>query len=348
MKDQNEMFDILKDTTDKLTSSELIDDLAKVVSDKVGIELSDAKQTVKVISETIDNIDKSYKELKSAKEAGQNRIEWLRDKIDKQISAYLQDEKNHIVSEVKNALDSSSTDIGTELFGEDLKLTKQLPSLNYEGLNKQVIIDDFQEQIKNNTLLGAVVYEDGQFKIDENHKEIEAVKKYYEEQLDSKYDTTFKKAASVAFDIAKEKDLLPKKLKNKTPEDIAMLVDKGLTASKVAYKVANGELNQIDAVEYTIDRSVSMLNSIIVSTTTRYGGQAGEFIGSKIGSLFGPAGAVAGGVIGRVVGKYAGKVVGDVVNKGVKMVASGLKSVVKSVGGTIKSVGSKIASFFGF
>ena len=348
MQNKNEIFDILKNTTDKLSSLELNGELVKVVQEETGIDLDKAKQTIETISSTIDLIDKNYQDLKKAKESGKSRAEWLKEKLDEQIETYSSYDKNNLITQIKTALDSSNQELGKELFDEDLNLTKKLPNTNYDGLNKQIIIDDFQEQIKNNTLIGAIVYEDDNFKIDENHKEIEAVKKYYLEKLDSKYDIAFKKAASVAFDIAKEKDLLPNDLKNKTPEDIAMLVDKGLTSSKVAYKVANGELNQIDAVEYTIDRSVSMLNSVIVTTATKYGGQIGEKLGAKIGSIFGPAGTVAGAMAGKVVGKYAGKVVGEVINKGVKIVSNGLKAVANKAIEFGKSAVSKIASFFGF
>lgn len=152
----------------------------------------------------------------------------------------------------------------------------------------------------------------------------------------------------MAFDIAKENNLLPDILKDKTSDEVAILVDRGLTTSKLAYKVANGEINQIDAVEYTIDRSVSVLNSIVVATTTKYGGQVGTFLGSKVGAIFGPVGAIFGAKIGNIVGKYAGRAVGTLINKGVSMVASAAKSVVKSIGSGIKAVGSTIASWLGF
>lgn len=348
MENKDKLFDVIKTTTDKLKDIDLNTELSKTIQDETGIDLKKAKETVEIISSTIDLIDKNYQDLKKAKDSGKSRKEWLLEKLDEQVATYSELDKNKLVENIKISLDNSNQEIGTQIFNEDLNLTKKLPNNNYDGLNKQVIVDNIQEQIKNNTLLGAIVYEDGAFKIDENHKEIEAVKKYYEEKLDSKYDLAFKKATSVAFDIAKENNLLPDILKDKTSDEVAILVDRGLTTSKLAYKVANGEINQIDAVEYTIDRSVSVLNSIVVATTTKYGGQVGTFLGSKVGAIFGPVGAIFGAKIGNIVGKYAGRAVGTLINKGVSMVASGVKSVVKSIGSGIKAVGSTIASWLGF
>ncbi len=191
--------------------------------------------------------------------------------------------------------------------------------------------------------MGAITFEKSGLKFDKEHKEIKAVKEYFKEKLDSPKDKDFKKNVATATIIAKEKGLF-KPLNNKTSEEISMIVDKGVTAAKIAYKVGNGELSPIDAVEYTIDRNVAVLNSAIVKTTTQVDGKIGTKVGVAIGSVFGPAGAVSGAAIGNVVGKVAGYAVGKVIGEGVKKVATAVKSVAKKCWEGVKSVASSVWS----
>ena len=358
MKDKNKFISLVEETTENLSEDKLLDNLSKKVQDETGIDIEKSKEIVESISKTIDLIDESYQDLKQAKEEGQSRAEWLKGKVGESLKKYTDSKKEEYIKEIKDSLDRVNKEIGIEIFDKDIDLSKPLKSYKYDGLNEKAIIDDFQNQIKNNTILGAVIAEDGSFRIDKKHKEIQAVKEYFEKKLDSDYDKNFKKAISVATDIAKNKDLLPPELKDKTPEEISMIVDKGVTSAKIAYKLAKGELNPMDAVEYTIDRNTAILNSTIVTTTTKYGGAVGGKIGGFIGSIFGPAGTVAGTAIGSVVGKLAGYKVGEFISKGVTKVASvaksvansittGVKSVVSSVGNAVSSFCSGVASFFG-
>lgn len=350
MQNKKEFFSIFENTMDNFKNEDIKNKLSKTVQTETGINIDEAKKIVDNISSTIDLINDNYQDLKLAKQNGKTRTQWLRDKIDLKIENSSAEIKNLFIKEIKDSLDESNKEIGITLFGEDIKLSKPFTSNRYDELNKQIIINDFQEQIKNNTILGSIVDENGLIKIDIKHKEIQAVKEYYEEKLDSNYDKAFKTAVSVVVDIAKNKDLLPPSFKDKTPEDIAMIVDKGLTSAKVAYKVANGELNTMDAVEYMIDRNTAILNSIIVTTTTKHGGLIGGKIGATIGSIFGPAGIVAGTAIGTVVGKYAGHKVGEFINEGVRKVANVAKSVAKDIGSKISSGASsalnKLTSWF--
>jgi len=351
--------DIINESVDVLSSNNLKENLAKTIEDNTNLDLQKSQQLVDDITNTIELVDKNYKDLQKAKENGKTRTQWLQNKVDIVVKDLSNDNKNKFVEEIKTNLDISNNNIILDVFDESVDLSKKLPNTKYEDLNKKVIIEDLSRQLKDNTVLGAIINEDGKFEIDTKHKEIKAVKEYFEVKLDSNYDKKFKTAISVATEIAKNKDLLPPSLKDKTPEEISMIVDKGVTSAKVAYKLANGELNAMDAVEYTIDRNTAILNSAIVTATTKYGGVIGGKVGGFIGSIFGPAGTIAGTAIGTVVGKFAGNKIGGLINKGVKKVASvaksvassvisSAKSVVKSVGSAISSACSSVASFFGF
>jgi len=358
-RNKNEFKDIVDESISTLSTENLKENLAKTIENNTDLDLQKSEQLVTDISDTIELVDKNYKDLKVAKENGKTRTEWLQGKVDVVVQDLSSDAKNKFVQEIKTNLDISNNDMLREVFDETVDLSKEFSNSKYEDLNKKVIIDDFNRQLKDNTVLGAIINENGKFEIDTKHKEIKAVKEYFEAKLDSDYDKQFKTAVSVATEIAKNKDLLPPSLKDKTPEEISMIVDKGVTSAKVAFKLANGELNAMDAVEYTIDRNTAILNSAIVTATTKYGGIAGGRVGGFIGSIFGPAGTIAGTAIGTVVGKFAGNFVGGLINKGVKKIASvaksvassvvsGVKSVARSVGNAVSSACSSVASFFGF
>lgn len=340
-----EFIDIIDETTSKVSEKDTIEKLTEVVEQETNLDLKEAKKTVDTISETIEVIADNFEDLQKAKAEGKSRAQWLKGKLDDTIETHKIENTEEFITEIKDSLKDSNASIGVEVFGKKIDISEPLKTPKYNDLNKTAIVNDFQNEIKNNTLLGAVVFEKGKITIDDKHKEIKAVKDYFEAKLDSPQDKTFKKAISTATVIAQEKNILPKKLSSKSPEEISMIVDKGVTAAKIAYKVGNGELSPIDAVEYTIDRNVAILNSAIVRTTTRVGGVVGGRVGAVIGSIFGPAGTVVGAAIGTVVGKVAGYVVGKVIGEGVKKVATAVKNVAKSAWEGVKSVASALNPF---
>jgi len=356
---KNKFQELVDKSVNVLSTDNLKENLAKTIENNTSLDTQKSKQLVEDISNTIELVDRNYQDLKQAKKDGKTRTQWLQNKVDVIVKDLSNEDKTNFTEEIKSNLDISNNSMLTDIFDEAIDLSKKLPNTKYEDLNKKIIIDDFNRQLKDNTVLGAIINESGTFEIDTKHKEIKAVKEYFEEKLDSEYDKKFKTAVAVATDIAKNNNLLPISLEDKTPEEISMIVDKGVTSAKVAYKLANGELNAMDAVEYTIDRNTAILNSAIVTATTKYGGVIGGKVGGFIGSIFGPIGTVTGTAIGTVVGKFAGNKIGGLINKGVKKVASvaksvassvvsGVKSVVSSVSNAVSSACSSVASFFGF
>lgn len=344
MTKENDFVKIIEKTTDTISNDNVVNQLSEIVEKETSLDLTEAKQIVNDISETIDVIAENFQDLQSAKENGKSRAEWLKDKLDETINKYQVENTTEFISEVTNSLKESNTKIGIEVFGKGIDVSKPLTSSEYDDLNKTAIVNDFQEEIKNNTLLGAVVLGNGKIRIDNKHKEIKAVKEYFEAKLDSPQDKIFKKAVSTATVIGQKNGLFPNQITDKTPDEIAMIVDKGVTAAKVTYKLGNGEISPLDAVEYTIDRNVAVLNSAITTTCTRVGGVVGGKVGGVIGSVFGPAGTFAGIAIGTVVGKAGGYLVGKVIGEGVKKFASTVRSFAKS---TIKAIGKVFSSIFG-
>jgi hypothetical protein len=336
----------LEQATEKLglNKEDLKNELSDLIKKNTEYDIKQSKEIFENISKTIDLIQDNFEDLQKAKGRGQTRTQWLKDKLNDVITTYKPENTDAFINEIKNSLADSNGKIGVEIFGHEIDISKPLTSPVFEDLNQTAIVKNLQEDLKNNTLLGAIVFEKGNIKIDSTHKEIQAVKDYFNQKLDSPTDKDFKKAVSAATIIAQEKNLLPKQLMNKSPDEISFIVDKGVTAAKVAFKIGNGELSPIDAVEYTIDRNVSILNSAITKTCTKYGGVIGGKVGAAVGSIFGPAGTVGGAAIGTVVGKVGGYLVGKGISKGVKKIADVAKSVCSRAWEGTKSAVSSFCS----
>lgn len=343
---EKQFIGYLEEATNKLglEQEDLKNELSDLIEKNTDYDIKQSKEIIEDISKTIDLIQDNFEDLQKAKEKGQTRTQWLKTKLNDVITSYKPESTEDFIKEIKNSLADSNGKIGVEIFGHEMDISQPLTSPVFEDLNQTAIVKNLQEDLKNNTLLGAIVFEKGSIRIDGNHKEIQAVKDYFEQKLDSPTDKNFKKAVSTATVIAQEKKLLPKQLMNKSPDEISFIVDKGVTAAKVAFKIGNGELSPIDAVEYTIDRNVSILNSAVIKTCTKYGGAIGGKVGAAVGSIFGPAGTVAGAAIGTVIGKVGGYLVGKGISQGVKKIADVAKSTCSRAWEGAKSVVSSICS----
>ena len=339
--EMSSVFENVLKKFDKNEGNKTAKDLMKSILLENDFEEIKADDIIKAVSSTIDLIDDNYQSLKKAKEAGKSRSTWFKEQLEETIKINKIDKPAELITEIKRGLENSNKEIIVEIFDTKVDLTEPLKNPEFVDVNKTAIVKNFQNDIKNNTLLGAITFEKSGLKFDKEHKEIKAVKDYFKEKLDSPKDKDFKKNVTTATIIVREKGLF-KPLNNKTSEEISMIVDKGVTAAKVAYKVGKGELSPIDAVEYTIDRNVAVLNSSIVTTTTIIGGKIGSKVGAAIGSIFGPVGTISGAAIGNVVGKVGGYIVGKVIGEGVKKVATAVKSVSKKCWEGVKSVGSSV------
>lgn len=321
-----------------------IDDfLTSVLTDsKAYKDESEISQTVKDISQTIDSISNGYQEIQEYKSKGLSSAIWLRDNLDKAVSHLAQTEKDSVISSVKTAMSNSNNQMLKALTGES-SVTEIIPALvtnSFSDLNKTAIANNFKEEIKANTLFGAISFEGIVPTFDGEHQEVKAAKEYFENKLDCKSDDSFKKVVAAGVEIAKKKDMLPVYVAKMSTDQITSIVDNGVTTAKVAYKVASGDFEVTDATDYLIDRAASRVGTVIKKTCEKVGANVGAVAGATIGALFGPGGAAVGAVVGRVVGFVAGKVVGAVIVEGVKKVANFAKEVVRSCWEGAKSLAS--------
>ena len=302
---------------------------------------TEAKNIAAEISQTIDALDESYKDLREHTRKGLARDSWLQKKIEYAISLIPESDRDSTVREIKDALVKANDDLFEGLYQEKspAEFSDVLEDCQFKGLNKTAIVQNLKKDIQNNTIMGAITIEEGfKLKIDKEHKEIKAVKDYLDEKLDSPDDADFKKVVASAAIIAKKKGFKP--LQNISNDEISTIVDNGVTNVKLAYKVANGEIDPIDVVDYIIDRRTAAFSTIVVHKCKKFGAAVGGKIGAAIGSVFGPVGTVIGSGVGAIVGYIGGTVVGQVVAKGVKKVAGVCKDVCRSVYDGVKEFAS--------
>ena len=340
-----EVYDQINDLLPEgISSQKLADKLVKTLQQESILSVDEAKLSVEKISSVIDLINNNFFSLQQSKLQGKSRTTWLTERLEETINKYEIMNKEEFVSEIKGSLQLANQKIGENVFDSYIGDLSQVLSNKFEDINKIAIVKNLQEEIQTNTLLGAVIVESGIAVLSDNFTEIKAVKEYFEAELDSSKDILFKKAIVTLTLLAQKQNLIHLHDSDDTPEELAMIVDKGVTEAKVAYKLGKGELSPIDAIEYTVDRNVVILNSAITTTCSRVGGKIGTKLGAAIGSVFGPSGTLIGGRIGDVVGKKAGYLVGKYVGEGVKKVATVAKSLATKAWDSVKSTASNAYS----
>lgn len=332
------------------------------ITDFIQKELSDSqcfgsdgevKEVTREIIEAIDYLDSNYNSLSQFKSQGGSRDSWLKNKIESVIVKIPDGEQGSIIKNIKDALVNANNDIFEKLYKAKMpaESTDLLKSFSFKDLNATAIVQNLKKDIQNNTVLGAIVMEEGfKLKIDENHEEVKVVEDYLRSKIDDPEDSSFKKVLTSAAIISREKGFKP--LRNISNANIAAIVDNGVTKVKLAYKLANGEISPVDVVEYALDRTTSTIGSIVTNTCQKIGANIGATVGGAIGSVFGPTGTAVGTFIGRAIGHLAGTAARTLIVEGVKKIATAAKNFVKGAWEEIKSIGTSIKEgildFFGF
>ncbi len=298
------------------------------------------------IAETIDAVDSAYKSLQAAKAQGDSREKWLHDQLAENIASVPADQRESVVQELTGSLGKANSDVSGALFSDNL-LPKgaALESYAFEDLNARVIAKRIHQDIQDNTVLGAISVEEGfRVRLDTGHKEVVAAKKFLESALDSPRDADFKKVVTGAVDISKRAGHIPS-LQGKSPGEIALMVDQGVTVAKLGYKVAQGEFSPTDVTDYLIDKTATRVSTVLKHSCSKAGTAYGMAIGAAVGSVFGPVGTAWGAVAGAIVGGMAGEKIGSLVVRGVEKVAHTAKETCRKVWKGAKAVAGKVWDF---
>ena len=112
-------------------------------------------------------------------------------------------------------------------------------------------------QAVGNVLLGEVKAEDIPF-----IKEFKCVKDFLESPMNDASELSLKKVFAAIIMIANEKEILPFKIPE-SAEEVASMVDDGLTRIKVAYKEQMGEIDVYDAADMLVDRAAARTIAIV-------------------------------------------------------------------------------------
>ena len=318
----------------------------ELLAETGGYSEREQKEVFKEISSTIDMLDESFASLQEFKTKGGSRATWLKNKIEKAISKLPDEEQSGIMKEVKTALFNSNSEIYTALYEQQLPegLSQTIKNYGMSGINAVAVIQGVEKDIQTNSILNAITQSGTEaIPLSKEQIELPTMKQFFEQKLDSPEDKSIKKVVAVAAEIARKNGFKP--LQGKTPAQIAMVVDRGVTTAKLAYKVATGDVTLADAAEYLIDRAASTVNVAVTKTCQTVCSNVGAAVGGAIGSVFGPAGTVVGATIGRAAGYVAGTKVAECVALGVNKVAEAAKSVARSVCSGISSAVSSVCSF---
>lgn len=313
-------------------------------------ELNDA---IKEIEATFSQIDDNHREIHDYKKRGRSVSRWLEEKIGKLQSIYTPQDKSEVPKIIHQSMNKATSELLQDAdFIEGPIQLEQPASYTFEDLNKKAVSQSIYRSIGQSMALDLADEESDQANYVEGHPAAGVFKDYITSKLgeSSPAEAAARTIVTTSAIKAAEAGFTP--LVGKSASEIAVMVDNGLTRIKIGYKVASGELNVPDAIEYSVDRAAARAEVLVSEACRKAGRFIGEKVGSVIGSAFGPVGKLVGGTVGKFVGDIVGQQIGEQANTGVRRVAEVAKEVCTEAWNGVKATASKawsgIKSFFGF
>ena len=177
-------------------------------------------------------------------------------------------------------------------------------------------------------------------------KEYKVMQAFMELPVDDPKEKALKKVMAAAMVTAAEKGVLPFPVPKKA-SSIASVVDEGLTHMKVAYKVAQGKMNPVEATETVINhgiaRAVSVVKKVASKVVDKVVPVVANVVVDAVSTVFPPVQLVKP-FVERAV-PYVSHTVKTAVHAGIQTLAEAAKPVVKTIATTVVSVGRKVAPF---
>ena len=172
---------------------------------------------------------------------------------------------------------------------------------------------------------------------------VPAFAEFFELPLNSPEELEMKKRLASALIIAKEENALPFDIPE-SPEQIAVLVDEGLSTAKVAYRVGTGEMTEEDGFEALYDKMVSKTVAVVEKTIKN----GLPEICDIVKEYFPPAGPVTD----WIKEKLPPEIVAKKVSAGIRKITDAAKPYVKKavdfLRGTAKKVVGGLKKFWDF
>ncbi len=171
-------------------------------------------------------------------------------------------------------------------------------------------------------------------------KEFKVVKDFLELPMGDKKEVALKKAFATAVTIAKDKGVLPFEVNSS--EQIATLVDDGLTRMKTAYQVATGKIDAYQAIDTLVDR----LAIRIVGIADRVIEKGTPLVVDKLCKAMSKHPYTMALVpFVKASEKYIAPVAKAAVRAGIAAVAKVAKPILNKAVDTVKAAGKKIMSW---
>lgn len=291
-----------------------------------------AQSINKEVNDYFDRVNSNSLDLQLYKKQGFSRNKWIEDKLE----LYDKDNPgsaNEITNLVQDYHNKYLKVIGVE---------NNIKPLNtsFTGIGKRIASKIFDKIFTENTYIDIIQTDEIYKKINTKNEPVFAIKRYFEEDIDSPYNEMFKKLGTAVVLRAQEKDKV-NILKDKTSTDIAAIIDRTYTLAKCSYLIANNKMQPSEAIDGLIDFSTARVEAIIYNTAKKAGGQFGQKVGAALGTYFGPNGTAIGATIGKFIGERAGEFIANKISDGLNKIALYAK---EKVGSFINKVGSYVST----
>ena len=177
-------------------------------------------------------------------------------------------------------------------------------------------------------------------------KEYKVMQAFMNLPVDDPREKALKKVMAAAMVTAVDKGVLPFPVPKKA-SSIASVVDEGLTHMKVAYKVAQGKMNPVEATETVINhgiaRAVSVVKKVVSKVVDKVVPVVANVVVDAVSTVFPPVQLVKP-IVQKTV-PYVSHAVKTAVHAGIQTLAEAAKPVVKTIATTIVAAGRKAKAF---
>lgn len=264
----------------------------------------------------------NHEAIQTYKQKGYTRNKWMEEKL-----SYYEQQHPGVAASIVNTLQKNQAD-SVQSYGIEQEAAPYTAA--YSGVGKKVAMQLLNDNLTAHTYVEGLKNEQVYHQLETDASSDAATVRYFEAPLDSSYDELFKQVGTAVL-LRLQKTGEMKWLENKTPTEIAAIVDKTYTYAKVCYKIAKGDMQASYATDYLIDRGVALLETLLHEKAGEVGGKMGEKVGGAIGAVFGPVGKAIGATLGKVTGEMAGHLIGEKLIEGVHKITSYAKEKIGAV-----------------
>lgn len=291
------------------------------------------RAAVEAVSATFDLLTERHREVQEARSTGTTRETWLSGELMKAAADAVG---------LPAALAEGLSGANKALSDGAAPAVEHFGATQVDGFNAGSLAGELCRGIQDNIGLNVPQVQGVESMIPEAVKEVPFAKEYLEAAIGDARDKDANVLTTAALMKAQQSgyfDAVPG-FKEATPEHLALMVDRGLTTAKLAYKLAKGELTLGDVKDFLVDRGVATLSVFVTKGLSAAGGKVGMAIGASVFSVFGPAGTAFGAMVGKAVGNLAGHGAAHLINDGVRTIAKGVKNWVRA---GVQQVGARVS-----